>query len=210
MKPTMSQVLRPGILCAPGQKWILLLACLVCALFLSACGRGGAPSQDPVQIRDPHPTFTPTPRQVADTPPTPDTAPVATPAPANADTAAMAAPQSAPQAGASEPEAPAQPQPATGGPAPKLIINTALVNLREGPGTDFNVVTIVDRGYELEITGKNSAGDWWRVCCVGEQSGWVAAELGDTDDPVDQVPVMEGGASTAAKHRGGGSQQPAF
>jgi uncharacterized protein YraI len=109
-------------------------------------------------------------------------------------TAPPSAPQEAPQA--EEPAAPAPPQPATGGPTPKLIVNTALVNLREGPGTDFAIVTIVDRGYELEITGKNSAGDWWRVCCVGEQAGWIAAEFVDTDGPVDQVPLAEGGAST--------------
>jgi uncharacterized protein YraI len=166
---------------------------LACALLLSACGRSGASAQDPVQIRDPHPTFTPTPRQAVDAPAAAESAPTFTPAPVDAETASVAEEQSSPQS-APQSEAPAQSQPARGGPTPKLVVNTALVNLREGPGTDFNIVTIVDLGYEMEITGKNSAGDWWRVCCVGEQAGWIAAELVDTNGPVDQVPVTEGGA----------------
>jgi uncharacterized protein YraI len=199
MKPTMSQVLHPGNMSSPGRKQGVLMVCLACTLFLlSACGRGGASAQDPVQIRQPHATFTPTPRQPGDASSPPDIAPTHTPAPVGTDAEANTAPEAAPQAAlqAEEPAAAAEPQAATGGPTPKLVVNTALVNLREGPGTNFAIVTIVDRGYELEITGKNSTADWWRVCCVGEQLGWIAAEFVDTNGPVDQVPVTEGGAST--------------
>jgi len=42
----------------------------------------------------------------------------------------------------------------------------------------------VARGTELEIVAKNAAGDWYQVCCVDGQQGWIVARLVEvTGDP---------------------------
>ena len=61
------------------------------------------------------------------------------------------------------------------------------------------MVFIVDRGYEMDIVGKNAKGDWWKVCCVEEKSGWIDMELVDTDGPVDSVPIVKEGAAGQAE-----------
>jgi uncharacterized protein YraI len=73
---------------------------------------------------------------------------------------------------------------------PKAIVNTPLVNLRDGPSTDDNIITLVERGQEFEIIGKNAAGDWWNICCFEGQAAWITNEFVDTDGAVDQVPVV--------------------
>ena len=82
----------------------------------------------------------------------------------------------------------------------KAVVNAPLVNVRKGPGTDYDVVATVDRGTEMDILGKNAAGTWWNVCCVNNtESAWIINEYVDTDGPVDSVPVTGGvGADTAS------------
>ncbi len=56
--------------------------------------------------------------------------------------------------------------------APILVeVDVLELNLREGPGTDYEVITILDEGQLLEIIGYDDTGEW--VCSY---SGWVSAE----------------------------------
>jgi uncharacterized protein YraI len=143
---------------------------------LPACGPENAAGEGPVTIRTPHPTFTPTPFEPAPPPPT------ATSAPAEAV-------EQAPPAEANAPAAPAS----TG--QVKLTINTDLVNLRDGPGTDSTVITILQKGQEFDVLGKNATGDWWFVCCIDDKAGWVVGEFVDVQGPTDQVPVVDANAA---------------
>jgi SH3-like domain-containing protein len=84
---------------------------------------------------------------------------------------------------------PAPPAPPTGA---KVVVNTPLVNARSGPGLDFDVVAVVERGEEFDITGKSADGQWWRVCCTADgETVWIIDQLVDTDGPVDAVPVVD-------------------
>lgn len=136
-------------------------------LILVGCGTRAA-SGDPLTIRTPHPTFTPTPQpaqlQAAVTPET-------------AIGGAVAAPTGANAAGNASP---------TGA---RAVVNSPLVNARTGPSTDFDIVATVERGDEYDIVGKNSDGSWWQVCCIAGADAWIIAEYVDTDGPVDSVPV---------------------
>lgn len=153
--------------------WLLSLAAL---LILSGCGLfASSPSgPDVTAIRTPKPTFTPTAAaQVAAQP-----APVVDASPAVASTDATTA----------EPT-----------PTPRIIavVTGPLVNLRRGPGTEFDIVAAVERGAEYAIVGKNRAGDWWEVCCVDGAQAWVIGEFVDTDGPVDSVPITDGSSAPA-------------
>jgi SH3-like domain-containing protein len=133
---------------------------------LAACGAPGADTGGPLAIRTPHPTFTPTPQ-------TPQAQTAATPAPAVGGTDA----------------APAQSTPDPAPTGAKAVVNSPVVNVRTGPGTDFDVVTMVERGAEYDIIGKNGDASWWLICCVDGAEAWIVGEYVDTDGPVDSVPT---------------------
>lgn len=144
---------------------------VVCLLSLSiwllaGCGAPAATTDGPLSIRTPHPTFTPTSQ-----PAQPQTA--ATPDPAVGGTAPI----------------PAQPETGPAASGAKAVVNSPLVNVRSGPGTDFDIVTMVERGAEYDIIGKNSDASWWLICCVDGAEAWIVGEYVDTDGPVDSVPV---------------------
>jgi uncharacterized protein YraI len=158
------------------RRCLIPLVTLALAVGITACGSAGA-SPDPVAesafIRTPYPTFTP----VAVSSDTQQAAP-----PLQAGTA--------PETGPSQPS-----QPLT---QAKAVVNTPLVNVRSGPGTDFDVIGMVERGIEFDIIGRNGDSTWWQICCVENQSGWVINEYVDTDGAVDQVVVAVGGAAPPA------------
>ena len=87
------------------------------------------------------------------------------------------------------PPTPARPAP-TAITEPNVQVRSTGVNLRSGPGTNYSVIGSAGAGAQLRITGKNSASDWWQVCCVGGQEAWVAAWVVDGFGPLSQVPVV--------------------
>ena len=166
-------------------------------LNLAGCGLFGsaATAPTPLPTRTPFPTFTPTApataTQVAAAPPLAvEPAPVE-PAPVEpATTAPTAAPLAEPTA---------TPTPIT---AAQLTITSDAVNVRRAPSTDAELVGMVTAGEQFEVTGRTTAGDWWQVCCVAGQSGWVFGALatvtnGDAAPVADAPAVVEAPPATA-------------
>lgn len=60
---------------------------------------------------------------------------------------------------------------------PVLTVAGDLINIRRGPSTAYDIVGSALKGERFDVTGKNQAGEWWQICCVGEQSGWIFAQL---------------------------------
>jgi uncharacterized protein YraI len=173
-------------------KQLFLPLVLISALLAaSACGFGNepAPAAEPAaQIRAMQPTFTPTAVQA---PPAVPVQPVATatlvaaaPAPVQATNPLTVAAAVTPTLAAAPVVTP------TVAAKPKAVVNTPLINVRTGPGTEFTIVQTVDRGQEYDIVGKNASGQWWNVCCINGQSVWIINQFVDTDGPVDGVPVV--------------------
>lgn len=192
--------------------WRVLWPSLCSALILvGACSSGGQDpevtiAEDPpgIGVRTPHPTFTATPPPLVNTAtmaavavaPTnpPLSEPTPTPA-APAETPTPVPPTATPLPTATLPEPPAD---------PILVINSSDVNVRAGPGTEFEILAVTDRGQEYQVVGKNSTGNWWQICCIEGENGWVTSEFADTDGPVDQVAVVGETTPTVAT---GGSEQ---
>lgn len=126
------------------------------------------------------PTVTPVPPTDTPVPPTPTPVPTATPT-------ATDTPVPSPT-----PTATPAPPTATSTPRPIAAANVGLVNLRAGPGTSYPRVRQIDRLEMLDIVGRDSAGDWWQVCCVdGEKTPmWVIASLVTTQGDLRQVPIV--------------------
>ncbi len=60
---------------------------------------------------------------------------------------------------------------------PFAVVNADSVNVRSGPSTDYPVQGRLDAGASVAIVGKNVAGDWWKICCVDGNQGWVKGSL---------------------------------
>ena len=79
---------------------------------------------------------------------------------------------------------------ATSPPERPTLTITRPMNIRSGPGTEYEVVGVVDEGREFFIIGKNRDGSWWQIVFENKKA-WVFApyvESADTDT-VRVVPV---------------------
>lgn len=84
-------------------------------------------------------------------------APIPTETLEQAKTAHSAEPTAAPQAAKSEPMA---------------VVGTDGANIRSGPGTEYDVVSIAPAGKTFQIVGRTDAGDWLRL--EGSAEAWVS------------------------------------
>lgn len=80
---------------------------------------------------------------------------------------------------------------AAAAPAPSASLSVdQIVNVREGPGTGFNVLGQIVPGETYKVTGKTSAADWWQIE-FGGRNGWVIAQLASTSGDSNAVAIVE-------------------
>lgn len=141
-------------------------------LHLAGCGLFGSASTAPTPLptRTPFPTFTPTSLAATISPTASTAASTAAAPPAEAIALAALATPSPTDAPQEEPT----PTPVT---KAQLTISADAVNVRRAPSTDAELVGMVTAGQQFEVTGRTPTGDWWQICCVADQSGWVFGEL---------------------------------
>lgn len=177
---------------------------LVAAMMVAGCGLFGGASTAPTAVptRTPLPTFTPTAAVTVQQAAAPTTAPVEV----------AAAPAAAQPAATEAPPAPAElAATPTAAPKPVLAITADAVNVRAAPSTDAELVGLATIGQQFDVTARTAAGDWWQVCCVNGQAGWVYGELAtvtggeaapiasDVPAPVEPAPVAEAPTEVAAE-----------
>jgi hypothetical protein len=188
----------------PAGAWLSYVAGLIGALVLllaSGCTQLTAPTPaassgaDLAVVSTSSPSqfsTSPTPPPAASVRPSPESpslvapAPTATPvrmllpattAPVPATTAATAAPVPTATAVFT----------ATHFPQPRVAVGEAAVNLRAGPGTEYNIVgRAVGRTYP--VTGRNAAATWWQIAVEGRLA-WISSALVKARD-IGAVPVV--------------------
>ena len=104
-----------------------------------------------------------------------------------------------------QPEAPitpAQPQQTASTPeTPTAYVDAGLLNVRSGPGTDYEVMTIVAAGATLPIRGRLADDpEWWQVEFAG-QLGWVYAPLVTALGPLEQIEPVDAAESGQERDR---------
>ena len=80
-------------------------------------------------------------------------------------------------------------------PSGTLAVTGRKVNLRAGPGTEFEIDGQVHEGDQLQVTGRNALGTWWRVLhpAVEGKQTWIYAALTHFDATAPTVaPASEG------------------
>ena len=71
------------------------------------------------------------------------------------------------------------------------------LNVRAGPGTGYDIIGTLSNGNVVQLLGRNEAGTWWALCCVGEDSqpGWVSAQFirpgGSRTDANNALPILQ-------------------
>ncbi len=63
------------------------------------------------------------------------------------------------------------------------------INVRSGPGTDYDIIGALQTGESAPITGKNDSGDWWQVTLNNGQQGWVFGQLVETSGDAAAIAV---------------------
>ncbi|MFQ5859082.1 MAG: DUF3048 domain-containing protein [Anaerolineae bacterium] len=86
----------------------------------------------------------------------------------------------------------ATPEP-TNTPAPiaDAVVNVDLLNFRAGPGTNYDVLGLLNLGDPLTVTGKNPEGNWLAVSAADGTEGWVFADLTNLNIDLGVVAVAE-------------------
>ncbi len=71
------------------------------------------------------------------------------------------------------------------------VVTGDLLNVRSGPGTEYEIVGGATLSQTVQIVGENDTGNWYQVCCLANSSepGWLAAEFVDTPSTAD-IPVL--------------------
>ena len=71
---------------------------------------------------------------------------------------------------------------------PRVVAADA-ANVRAGPGTNYPAVGKLTPGKEMDIIGRNTSGDWWRIAWEGFPQAWVAGLVVNVLGPIDTVAV---------------------
>ena len=75
-------------------------------------------------------------------------------------------------------------------PKPDAVVNAGMgLNLRAGPGTFYEILTVLNNGIPLKVLGKEPTGVWYQVETGDEKKGWVHRDYVILNIPADSIPV---------------------
>jgi len=75
-------------------------------------------------------------------------------------------------------------------PRPAARVTADMLNLRGGPGTEYDRVVLLREGMELRPIGKVAAGDWLLVIAPDGVEGWVSVRYIELGVPLESLPVV--------------------
>lgn len=81
--------------------------------------------------------------------------------------------------------------------APTGTVAGVNLNVRSGPGTDSPVVAKLRANDVVSVVGRNAAGDWLYICCVGSPAGngWVSAQFLTPSFAAGELEEVAGGSA---------------
>lgn len=89
------------------------------------------------------------------------------------------------------PEATAAPSPAPTVTVPVASRTTGGgLRMRSGPGTNYQVLLLLAEGQEVDVLGRDEAGEWLKISLDSGEEGWVAAEFVDVGVAVEALPIV--------------------
>ena len=76
---------------------------------------------------------------------------------------------------------------------PFVTIRSGLIALRSGPGVNYPLVAQLGPGIPVTLVGRTSDSSWMQICCVNDESVWVAAQhvvVGNDASGVPEVSIL--------------------
>jgi hypothetical protein len=70
-----------------------------------------------------------------------------------------------------------------------VAVADGLINVRSGPGTEYELVGALQPAVAVGIVAKSPAGDWWEVDLADGQTGWVLGQLVQTSGDTAAIAV---------------------
>lgn len=74
---------------------------------------------------------------------------------------------------------------------PTATVASNVLNVRAGPGTNYNILTVLYYGQVVEAIGRNSANTWVKIQIWGGTQGWVSAPLIWLNVPITSLPALD-------------------
>jgi CRP-like cAMP-binding protein/uncharacterized protein YgiM (DUF1202 family) len=95
---------------------------------------------------------------------------------------------------------PTAPPEATAAPTPVSTVTVPVpsrttgggLRMRSGPGTNYEVLTLLAEEQEVDVLGRDETGEWLKISLDSGEEGWVAAEFVDVDVAVEALPIVSG------------------
>lgn len=74
---------------------------------------------------------------------------------------------------------------------PYAVITTRLAPIRTAPSAAADVIAQVRQGREFDVIAQDVTGQWWRVCCINHQYGWISEIMVAIEGDVAGVPTLQ-------------------
>ena len=73
------------------------------------------------------------------------------------------------------------------------IVNTGALKVRYGPGTSFEVITVLKGGEMVNLLGRFTKGSWVYIQTAEDDKGWVNGTYLITSVPIPTLPIVSEG-----------------
>lgn len=87
-----------------------------------------------------------------------------------------------------------QPTPTVTASLARVMVVFERLNVRGGPGIQYPTLAEAHLGDQFTVLGRDADEDWWKVCCVAGNEGWVSGRYIQIEGDADQVPIELGPA----------------
>jgi hypothetical protein len=77
----------------------------------------------------------------------------------------------------------------TSSPPPKAVVLVTFLNVRTGPGLEYQVLGLAPLDAEYVVLARVTDNSWWQICCVVDKSGWVFGEAVTIIGTPAEIPV---------------------
>ena len=76
-------------------------------------------------------------------------------------------------------------------PEPRTVVTHETLNVRSGPGTQYDKIGMLRRGDEVTMQGRNQAGTWLSITLADGTKGWIYADYTKPNGPVQALPIAK-------------------
>ena len=78
---------------------------------------------------------------------------------------------------------------------PTATVTVAALNLRQGPGTNYPIIDVLQSGGSGVVIGRDAAGTWYQVSLAGGRTGWVYGDFVQLSGDASKLPVVAAAAA---------------